>query len=44
MARMNRVDDSGDGEEAPLGGGGGEEEEPLVLKHEAMDLSKKGGG
>ena len=37
VARMERVDDSVDE-------GSGSDEEPMVLKEEAMDLSKKGGG
>ena len=37
VARMTRVDDAADDDAAS-------DEEPMVLKDEAMDLSKKGGG
>ena len=38
VARMTRVDDAADDDAAAS------DEEPMVLKDEAMDLSKKGGG
>ena len=38
VARMARVDDAVDDDQS------GSEEEPMVLKDEAVDLSKKGGG
>ena len=39
VARMTRVDDAADDDAAAAS-----DEEPMVLKDEAMDLSKKGGG